>query len=98
MGPRTIVQWHPPPPHPPVTHTTQAAALVILVVGVVLPIIHFSLFLYNRLLFRKNVGFFGRAPFLPTTRAYGAAAAATTALASSPSSPGRDDRRPLLPN
>lgn len=69
-------------------HTPQqAAALVLLVVGVVLPVIHFALFLYNRLLFRKKVGFFGRAPFRPAP--YGAAAA---------SSPFGDDRRPLLPN
>lgn len=80
----SIIHAHPHPPTPP---RQQAAALVLLVVGVVLPFIHFALFLYNRLLFRKNVGFFGRAPFRPAP--YGAAAA---------SSPLGDDRRPLLPN
>lgn len=75
--------------YPPLDYDkpSEAAGLVLLVVGVVLPAIHVSLFFYNRFLFRK--GFFGWAPSL----------SAASALSASPSRGGRaSDRMPLLPN
>jgi hypothetical protein len=76
--------------YPPLNYDkpSEAVGLILLVVGVVLPVIHLSLYLYNRLLFRKGLlcRFFGGAPsrpFFPPSR-------------SSPSA--SSDRIPLLPN
>ncbi len=69
--------------YPPLNYDkpSKAVALILLVVGLVLPAIHISLYFYNRLLFRRQgqagqgFSFFGGAPSRPPSSSSSAAAA-----------------------